>query len=30
MAPADSICISMIIGNTSAMAASAVVPRMPT
>jgi hypothetical protein len=30
MAPAESICISMVRGNTSAMAASCVVPRMPT
>ena len=30
MAPADSICISMTMGNTRAMAASCVVPRMPT
>ena len=30
IAPADSICISMISGKTSAMAASGVVPRMPT
>ncbi len=30
IAPAESICISMIMGNTSAMAASDVVPRIPT
>ena len=30
IAPADSICISMISGKTSVMAASGVVPRMPT
>ena len=30
MAPADSICISMTMGKTRAMAASWVVPSMPT
>ena len=29
MAPDDIICVSMIIGNTSAMAASASVPIRP-
>jgi hypothetical protein len=30
IAPAESICVSMIMGNTSAIAASGAVPSTPT